>query len=521
MKRFLLCCALVAGWVPSSWSDDPWVIEPTEALRAGEAKALEAAGITLASSNQYRWWVDGAESVQSLTLTEPDGTTHDLMAETLNPVTNCYVLMADTSLSMKPSWPGVVESMNSWADKLPPQSVSLAGFAEDLLEIVPFGMAQTPDDLKQAIAGISLKGKNTQLFLAVNQAIKRLEGCEATRRHLVVFSDGDAEDKATTLADVKKLANEQQVAVHTVGFGDLSRGGTSLKLQVLKTLSTDTQGSYHHFEGDVPALQTAIDQTLERYKLAGMVNLDPMLLGYGVEQLQLTLVVSTLAGSDQTLEEPLSVTGADQWDNVLVLISRRTGGTDPWLVIGGAGLLLLLLLVAWILLSASKRKKRQAEEDAKQQAMEEKLGQQLKQQQAQQEAENRRLQAEVGQALQSVSDKIDEFQPDAMVSAKGTAWGWLRCSDGRQFELLTYSTTIGRNEGENDIAITNDKTISGQHAILDYKNGKFIWTDRAPLNPTLLNGEEMSGSQEIMPQQLIQIGMTQLELVLNASGQPS
>jgi len=407
---------------------------------------------------------------------------------------NCYLLMADTSGSMKADWQNTKLALLSWIDVIPENTpYGIFGFADDLSIIKATDLALTKPEAKEKISQIELNGKNTQLFLAVSQALELSMNCSAYKKHLVIFSDGDAEDKAHTLQEVISLANAKSVSLHTVGFGDLTKSKTVLKLEVLKALSSKTKGNYYHYEGN-NVIATSIEGDVANQTKVGLLTVDVSGLRYGETELLVSVEMDTPSGADSTISQRVTVTGTKKFDNFLVLISEMFSGRNPWLIIGGFFSLLLAIIVFFLWRRAKRAGDSRAllERDKKYQ-------------------ENQDL--DMRNALAEMNEKIDAFAPEEQVNDKGEPYGWLKDNTGRYYDLVKYSSTIGRN-AENDIVI-DDEHVSLKHAILDYKKGKFIWTDRAPLNPTLSNGQKVSMSFIVMPGDKIKCGQTELEFVLS------
>lgn len=61
---------------------------------------------------------------------------------------------------------------------------------------------------------------------------------------------------------------------------------------------------------------------------------------------------------------------------------------------------------------------------------------------------------------------------------------------GVDFRIYEGNNMIGRDPG-NSISITNDSTISGKHANILHKKGKFWIKDEMAANGTFINGEEL------------------------------
>jgi hypothetical protein len=72
--------------------------------------------------------------------------------------------------------------------------------------------------------------------------------------------------------------------------------------------------------------------------------------------------------------------------------------------------------------------------------------------------------------------------------------GWIISFDldpmGMDYRIFEGKNTAGRDP-KNTITITKDTTISGEHAILLYRSGKYYIEDAMTANGTFLNGEEL------------------------------
>ena len=100
------------------------------------------------------------------------------------------------------------------------------------------------------------------------------------------------------------------------------------------------------------------------------------------------------------------------------------------------------------------------------------------------------------------------------VRTKGALAGWLVALDGDQkgedFRLQEGQNTIG-SASDADVVI-RDQTISGKHASLRYKEGKFFLTDLDSLNGTFLNStEESIARSELKDNDLIRLGAVTLK----------
>ncbi|MBX9724033.1 MAG: FHA domain-containing protein [Candidatus Obscuribacterales bacterium] len=86
---------------------------------------------------------------------------------------------------------------------------------------------------------------------------------------------------------------------------------------------------------------------------------------------------------------------------------------------------------------------------------------------------------------------------------------------GQEFNISRYSVSIGREIG-NDIVVITDKTISRQHALIQYVNGKFHVQDLSSKNGTRLNGGLIGAMTELKSGDEVACGLTQFIFMLKA-----
>ena len=98
--------------------------------------------------------------------------------------------------------------------------------------------------------------------------------------------------------------------------------------------------------------------------------------------------------------------------------------------------------------------------------------------------------------------------PAPFVFNEETPWGWLEYRGGRfqgqRLALKRAIVTIGRDE-DNEIWIDDDMA-SRHHAELAWNEGNVCLTDCDSLNGVLLNGKRITGSVEVKPENLLEIG---------------
>lgn len=497
MKQFFLMCFLMISSANLSYAEDIAV----KAISEMTSVQQETLHLSHPSDNAWLWWLTTGNATQQPSIKIVDaklGKEIPFQSSTPNNV-NCYVAMVDSSKSMQPYWSSVIDSMKLLVSPVS-SPVSVFSFAETPNEIVPINSPLSTDETQQKITDITAQGKDTQLFFAIKDVLEKVSTCSGPRQHIVVFSDGDAEDKAVTLQEVVDMANAKKVAIHTVGFGDLSKSKTALKLQVLSTLSDKTDGSYHHFS-DGSGFDLFVKKMVEQHSSAGTLSIDPKELPFLADSVKVTYALTLPNGETKTTEISLNVNDTANWQNVLVSIRMVTGVQNPWLVIIAIGSTLLVLLALLFFLKYQSNQKRNA------------LEQQAQIEKEEEKQRSHQRDQEMKEALVAMQQKIEAFQPDQAVNKQGTPYAWLQDAQGQYYDLVTYSTTIGRDT-ENAIVL-HDPTVSRSHAILDYKNGQLVWTDRAPSNPTVINGKKIDGSHRLMPSDVIDCGKVRLQLKLS------
>jgi uncharacterized protein YegL len=112
--------------------------------------------------------------------------------------------------------------------------------------------------LKQKIARIMIKGRNTVLFDALDLAFLLLKKEEDKGRFVVLFSDGKDEGSQLTLREVVSKARKSKIAVFCVGYSRVEKR----YLEALQGISQETGGIFAeapHFGEIVELFRTARD----------------------------------------------------------------------------------------------------------------------------------------------------------------------------------------------------------------------------------------------------------------------
>lgn len=77
-----------------------------------------------------------------------------------------------------------------------------------------------------------------------------------------------------------------------------------------------------------------------------------------------------------------------------------------------------------------------------------------------------------------------------------------------------FPCIVGRSE-PSDIIIDSDKAISRRHAVFTYENGNLFVSDLESTNGTLINGVRILSKLEVYNGAIMQIGQSQLKLIVN------
>ncbi|MBI2970692.1 MAG: FHA domain-containing protein [Gammaproteobacteria bacterium] len=152
------------------------------------------------------------------------------------------LVLVDTS---DPGRQAVIEKNIAQIDALlksarPHQSMGLASFNNQLRIESPLGTS--PEKISATAKSLKAVGLTTELYRSVIQAVDTLGRFRADRRAILLFSDGQAEDRAYFHADVIAAARKAGVAIHGLGFA--RSVALSVALQNLRRLSEETGGLY-------------------------------------------------------------------------------------------------------------------------------------------------------------------------------------------------------------------------------------------------------------------------------------
>jgi hypothetical protein len=143
----------------------------------------------------------------------------------------------------------VLEMLNN---RKPHHKVGIGVFDSNLRILAPISFEH--EDAINAVKGIRAGGQSTEFYKNILESIELLQKTEATRKGLIILSDGKDEDQAYKHADVLKAA--QNASVSILGIGYLERSVDTPYLQNIKRLAEDTNGLF--FDGTDETLPRAL-----------------------------------------------------------------------------------------------------------------------------------------------------------------------------------------------------------------------------------------------------------------------
>ena len=120
------------------------------------------------------------------------------------------------------------------------QSIGIAGFDSEFRLLTP--LTNDRAAIAAGIKEIKANGDATEFYKNILTAIELLKKADATRKGLIILSDGKDEDKAYTREDVLKAAKDAGVTI--LGIGYRERKADSPYLQNIQKLAIDSAGQY-------------------------------------------------------------------------------------------------------------------------------------------------------------------------------------------------------------------------------------------------------------------------------------
>ena len=188
-----------------------------------------------------------------------------------------------------------IEHVNALIDAAPAHMhFGVASFDSEMYVLAPPGSSRT--ELHSAAATLAARGKTTELYRNVRDAVRVLAKTPASRRDLIVLSDGLAEDFAYHHEDVIAAARGSGVIINSIG---LPRSvPLAVALQTLRRLSDDTGGQFvQTAQNDFALPPQAVTHLLTALDAGGTLAIDLTALAqqgaHGAFDLALTFAAGT------------------------------------------------------------------------------------------------------------------------------------------------------------------------------------------------------------------------------------
>jgi hypothetical protein len=174
------------------------------------------------------------------------------------------------------------------------EKTGIAVFDSEITILSPIGSDEK--ESVKAINSITAKGQATEFYKNILAAIEILKKTDATRKGLVLMSDGKDEDRAYKYEDVIKAARVANVVI--LGLGYTEKPGDTPYLQTIKRLADATNGAFY----DVTTSKLPVEiknNPFDFLEKGGRVSFDASKF-YGNHKVELTL--GLIEGDSLTLK---------------------------------------------------------------------------------------------------------------------------------------------------------------------------------------------------------------------------
>jgi hypothetical protein len=376
--------------------------------------------------------------------------------------TTVYFLI-DTSVPMKKSFNKGIKPILSEMErvKLPKEKWIVSYFDNDL-HVIYDDDNNKPEMVSDLLDKVPVKGQRTELWRNTQVALKDLASRTGTRKILVLFSDGDAEDtSAYTREDVIKMANDAHIRIVSLSYRD------TIGTQNLRKISEDTNGAFWKADKITHKLPSDFQREMIKFvRSEGIVAIPSSLIHptktgkqdlnitfeHGTEKSLLAITVDTekiVPPKPQPKIEPKPAAPIETKSDMQLFLEKYK------LYLAGVGVLLLLVILYFLL-----RKKEEPEA-----------------------------------AEPTISAQPVEMPEPPTMVAPAEPVAYFESLDGTRHEVYKFPSTIGKS-ATNDIVIPG-QYISRQHATLIHKDGYFYITDNNSSNGVKVNGKKINMQERI------------------------
>lgn len=356
----------------------------------------------------------------------------------------------------------------------PHYRMGLASFDKDLQIEAPVG--SPPSQILTSAKSLDATGLTTELYRSLLKAVDILAATNANRKVIMLFSDGQAEDKAYFHNDVITAARKNGVIINSLGFP--RSVSLSVALQTLRRLSEETGGIYVEADNQFSLPKAFLDRPFENIDSGGrfLVELTDVTPGsIGKSALTLTFetdlgristtVPVTLPEKLTTKTVPQQITLPTQTNTVqappVQIVTAPVNEPDiidTWLWYGVPVALIVLIVLTFITLILIYRKQ--------------------------------------GKRDTSIAAPSNQYKPYAYLIAQD--------EKATRYPITHTTWRIGRSK-DNEMTL-DDNSISRRHAeIQRVGNGKFVLYDLSSLNGVFVNEEKIT-KKKLEEGDIIEIG---------------
>ena len=221
------------------------------------------------------------------------------------------------------------------------QKVGVAVFDGEMRLLAPISSDVAVS--KSAVNTLKANGQATEFYKNILSAIAVLKKTDASRRGLIVMSDGKAEDTAYKHEDVVKAAKEAEVVI--LGLGYLERPKDSPFLQKIRRLADDTYGVYFDAT-ELDLARTLSSKPFSFVEKGGRVSFD---VGNNRGMQSVTIILRSRDG------KPVELKTEIDFPDTRTHVERATDfGKQYWPILL-AGLVFFIALVVAVLRIRRKR----------------------------------------------------------------------------------------------------------------------------------------------------------------------
>jgi len=368
--------------------------------------------------------------------------------------------------------------------------IALISFADE--DKMKSSFDKTRKDLTEAVRRLQSEGSTTRLYQALYNALGQLRGAKPKLRRVLIISDGHDEKSLENFKAVKDKANTLGIAIDAVGHGRIDRNWTD----ILNGLADATGGRFVHARhlGELTAALNGFYSSLMEKPAVVYFRFKKDDAGQTTENAVIQLQLPGQAPYSDQISEVIPIPEVRSNLRLYLLLSIF--------------LVLCIGLFIWIRHIFKEDKPKPGVNDL----LEEKPAEPPVEDTSDTELpppdtavrEPHPKATKVGGYFPAGSES--ERPAFRLVGISGPA-------EGRQADIAEDIFNIGADPG-NDLDLTEDDYVSGQHASIRYEGGNFLIFDDGSSNGTFVNQSDVtSGGFVLNNGDVITIGRSTFEVV--------